>query len=97
MTTREITRAAMAEKRKAGHRIGDIPYGWEIGADGRLSPVAREQEILSRIVECRDAGMSLRAIASLLNDRGIVTKKGKATWYAATVKSILDRAAINEQ
>jgi hypothetical protein len=36
--------------------------------------------------------MSLRQIASTLNERGILTKKGRSTWYAATIKSILDRA-----
>jgi hypothetical protein len=36
--------------------------------------------------------MSLRQIATVLSDAGILTKKGRTTWYAATIKSILDRA-----
>lgn len=90
---RARTRAAMAEKRAEGCRVGEVPFGWEIGADGRLIAVESEQLVLDSIIECRASGMSLRQIAAGLNERGILTKKGKATWYAATVKSILDRAA----
>lgn len=87
------TRAALAAKRKAGQRTGEIPFGWTVGADGNLVAVAEEQVVLDRIKALRDAGLSLRKIAAVLTEAGILTKKGKATWYAETVKSILDRAA----
>ena len=89
---RSRTKAAMHEKRAQGVRVGDVPFGWEVGADGRLIAVDAEQLVLASIIECRELGMSLRQIANTLNERGILTKKGRPTWYAATIKSILDRA-----
>lgn len=90
---RSRTKAAMSAKRKAGHRIGEVPFGWSLGADGRLVEHDAEQLVLRRIAECRAAGMSLRAIAAILTEAGIVTKKGSAAWSHTTVKSILERAA----
>jgi DNA invertase Pin-like site-specific DNA recombinase len=89
---RARTKAAMHEKRAQGVRVGDVPFGWEVGADGLLIAVEAEQLVLASIIECRDLGMSLRQIANTLNERGILTKKGRSTWYAATIKSIIDRA-----
>jgi DNA invertase Pin-like site-specific DNA recombinase len=91
---RARTKAAMAAKRAAGHRIGEVPFGYTLTDDGRLVENPREQLVLQRIKECRAAGMSLRAIAAILMKSGIATKKGRTTWYAETVKSILDRAAL---
>jgi len=89
---RARTKAAMAEKRAQGIRVGDVPFGWEVGADGLLIAVESEQLVLASIIDCRKRGMSLRQIATILSDAGILTKKGRTTWYAATIKSILDRA-----
>jgi DNA invertase Pin-like site-specific DNA recombinase len=88
------TRAAMAEKRKANHRIGDIPFGWSLAADGKLEAVAAEQEILDLIRELRESGVSLRRIADQLTDLGIVTKKGNAKWSHSTVRSVLARERL---
>lgn len=87
------TRAALAAKRRAGERTGGVPFGYSVDADGRLVPVDAEQVVLRRIIECRQAGLSLRAIAAILNDEGIFTKQGRSTWFASTVRSILTRAA----
>lgn len=88
---RARTRAAMAAKRAAGQRIGEVPFGYQLGDDGLLIEHPAEQLVLQRIRECRAAGMSLRAIAAILMKAGVATKKGRTTWYAETVKSILDR------
>lgn len=90
---RSRTKAAMAAKRKAGHRIGEVPFGWILGADGRLIENQAEQLVLRRITECRAAGMSLRAIAAILTEAGVTTKKGGAAWSHTTVASVLERAA----
>jgi DNA invertase Pin-like site-specific DNA recombinase len=88
---RARTKAAMAAKRAAGQRIGEVPFGYQLGDDGLLIEHPAEQLVLQRIRECRAAGMSLRAIAAILMKAGVATKKGRTTWYAETVKSILDR------
>lgn len=90
---RSRTKAAMAAKRKAGHRIGEVPFGWSLGDDGRLVENENEQLVLRRIVECRAAGMSLRQIAAILTESGVTTKKGGTVWSHTAVQSILTRAA----
>lgn len=88
---RQRTRTAMAAKRRAGERTGEVPFGWDL-IDGRLCENAAEQTVIRCILDCREQGMSLRAIAAILNGRAITTKKGRM-WYGETVRSILDRAA----
>ena len=85
------TRAAMAEKRKAGERIGEIPFGWKLASDGKLEEVPEEQRVLDAIRECRERGVSLRKIAEHLTALGVPTKKGKTTWSHGTVQSIVKR------
>jgi hypothetical protein len=58
-----------------------------------MTPITDEQAVIGRINALRAAGVSLTMIARILTDAGIVTKKGKARWYAETVKSILQRQA----
>lgn len=88
---RSRTKAAMAAKRAAGQRVGEIPFGWDL-VSGRLVENAAEQKVIAAILDCRKAGMSLRQIAAILNDQETTTKKG-GRWYGETVRSILDRAS----
>lgn len=90
---RQRTKAAMAAKRKAGERCGEVPFGWTLGDDNTLIPVEEEQRVIAAIVKCRAAGMSLRAIAAILTDEGVSTKKGNSSWNHNTVRGILDRQA----
>ena len=87
------TKAALAAKRKAGERTGEVPFGWRLDDAGRLAEDAAEQNVLVKIMACRAAGMSLRQIAAILTGAGIVTKKGNAKWHGETIRSILERAA----
>lgn len=93
MTTSSLARSALAAKRKAGERVGEVPFGWTLDAAGRLVEDADEQNVLAKIMACHAAGMSLRKIAAILTGAGIVTKKGNAGWSHSTVQSILERAA----
>lgn len=90
---RARTKAAMHAKRKAGERTGEVPFGWALGTDGKLVPVAHEQEVIRRIEALRADGMSYRAVAQVLTDAGIVTKKGVSKWTHTTVRSIVQRQA----
>lgn len=90
---KQRTRAALAAKRRAGERTGEVPFGWTLGDDGRLVEVEAEQLVLANIKACRAAGMSLRQIAAILTDANVPTKKGRAAWNHNTVASILARAA----
>lgn len=90
---RQRTKSAMAAKRRAGERVGTIPFGWCLGDDNTLVPVAEEQRVIEQIIRCRAAGMSYRAIAAILTDEGVTTKGGNTSWSHTAIKSILDRQA----
>lgn len=91
---RARTKAALAAKRKAGQRTGHIPFGYRLADDGvGLIPVPEEQEVIARIIACKEAGMSLRQIASLLNEAATSTKQGGKGWQATTVRRVIRRQA----
>ena len=73
------TLAAVDAKRQKGQRIGEVPFGYEVAADGLLVEVASEQLVIAKIMACRAAGLSLRAIAQELDSQSIPTKKGIGT------------------
>jgi site-specific DNA recombinase len=89
----ERTRDAMRHKKAAGQRVGTVPFGWQLAADGRaLEANVAEQEVLSVIGECRAAGFTLRAIAAELNRQGISTRCG-GPWRHQYVAGVLPAAA----
>jgi DNA invertase Pin-like site-specific DNA recombinase len=75
----ERTREALRHKKASGQRIGNLPYGYQLGADGRtLDPNPRERRTQAVICEWRLAGFSFQKIADELNRRGIQTRRGTA-------------------
>lgn len=96
-TIGERTRDALAVLRAGGVRIGPAPLGWrhgeEVDAAGRRVIMAEplEQEVLTRVIELQEAGLSVRAIAERLQAEGRPTKAG-GRWHATTVQRILARA-----
>jgi len=89
------TRAALAAKRRRGERIsGIVPFGYRLSADRRrLEPDADEQRTVATIRSLREAGTSLRDIATELNRRGIRTRSG-APWRFEYVRRTLKQLAI---
>jgi site-specific DNA recombinase len=72
------TRAALAVKRGRGERIGGIPYGYELAADGvHLAEDAAEQAVIGQIRGLRAAGLSLRAVTAECERRGMVSRVGR--------------------
>ena len=87
------TKAALSAKIRRGERAGQIPYGYDLSADGQtLTPNAEQQSVVAQIRSLREAGHSLRAIAQELNSQGIPTQKGNQ-WNHNTIDSILTRQA----
>lgn len=73
----ERTRDAMGHKRANGERVGTVPFGSRVAADGvHLEVDPAEQGILARIRELNAAGFSTRRIADELNRQGIKTRRG---------------------
>jgi putative DNA-invertase from lambdoid prophage Rac len=49
---------------------GNVPIGFSVTADGHLEANGNREAILKRVLELKMKGLSLRAIASKLQDRG---------------------------
>ena len=73
------TREGLAVKRAQGVRLG--------------RPAVLPQQLVDRIVTQRATGMTLAAIADVLNGESIPTARGGARWYASTVSAILNSQA----
>ena len=90
----ERTCSAMAHKKAQGQRVGTVPFGYDLAADGiTLVENADQLKAIELIHSLKEKGYSLRAIAEALDAAGIPTKDGKASWKHTTVKGILSRKA----
>jgi DNA invertase Pin-like site-specific DNA recombinase len=84
----EMERGIIAERQKDVHkdrRAQGVVWGKDMGPMNKTP-----QELKDRILSERSSGRSYREIASRLNNEGVPTQNGKS-WYATTVKNILDR------
>ena len=88
----ERTSAAMQHKRSKGELVGAVPYGFDLGADGKtLVANEAEQLVVAAVREYRAAGLSLRTIGDRLAERGLLPRKGGA-WNPAQIKRIAEAA-----
>ncbi len=94
--TRERTRSAMAVKRANGQRVGTVPYGFDVTANGTtLVPNDSEQAVIREIQAMRAGGMTLEAIADALTRRHEPTKTGKSSrWTHQVVARIVSRPPL---
>lgn len=75
---RARTRAALRVKKARGERVGAVPYGFRVAADGvRLEADPGEQGVFATVRELRAAGLSHRAIVGELAARGLVSRAGQ--------------------
>lgn len=83
------TKAAMQFKKAMGERVGAIPFGYSLAADGvSLTENAEEQEIINVAKELKTSGLSLRAIAAELSERGYTARNGR-NFQATQVQRML--------
>ena len=84
----ERTSSALQHKRSKGERVGQVPYGHRIDADGvHLVPCEDELAVLSRIRRMREVGRSYRDIAATLNRDSIPAKEG-GSWHPMAIKRL---------
>jgi site-specific DNA recombinase len=89
----ERTRDAMRFKKAQGERVGNIPFGYQLCADGKhVEPNIREQRVLVRIRSLRKSGSTLRQIADELNRANLKTRRG-SDWRHVYVAGLLQAAA----
>ena len=86
------TKAALQAKKSRGERVGHIPFGYRLSADGiHLESEPDEQSILSEVAGLQRQGFSLRQIASELNTRGAFNRGNP--WNHVAVSRISKNAA----
>lgn len=86
------TKAALQTKKAKGERVGHIPFGQQLAADGiHLEECVAEQDILQQINDLKSRGLSIRAIAAAMNERKAFNRG--AEWNASSVHRILQKAA----
>ena len=89
---RARTRAALAAKRTRGERVGEVPFGSQVAADGvHLETNPAEAEAVAIVRELRVVGLSIRKIAAELDVRGVPARGGR--WHPTTVARLLERGA----
>lgn len=89
---RARTRAALAVKRGRGLRVGSVPYGHRLAADGKaLERHEGEQRVLSEVRASRAQGLTLRATGERLEACGLLPRSGKR-WHPQTVARIAGAA-----
>jgi DNA invertase Pin-like site-specific DNA recombinase len=70
----ERTKAALAVKRAQGVRLG--------------RPPKLPTDLITRIKELRQDGLTWSSISQLLNNEGVPTAQGGKSWYPATVRYV---------
>lgn len=87
---KERTSAALQHKRSKGERVGNLPYGFQVAADGvHLEENTAEQETIRVIRSLRESGLSLRAIQDELRVMGARNRNGNTTWRLNTLGAIV--------
>jgi hypothetical protein len=78
VSTSALTKAALAHKKSRGERVGKVPYGYQLNADGiHLEPSDYEQEVIATVQMLGRAGLSQRKIVAEVNRRGLASRAGK--------------------
>jgi site-specific DNA recombinase len=93
----ERTRDVLQHKRAKGERVGTLPFGSQLAADGvHLEPAPLEQQLQARITELQRSinttRASCRAIAERLRAEGYTTRRGTPVPFQ-TVARVLKMAA----
>lgn len=88
----ERTVSALEHKRKQGGRMGQIPFGYTVAADGdTLVPAPEEQAVIQRVRAMRQQGATLKAIAEKLQADRVLNKAGRPRWNATQVHRMLSK------
>jgi len=82
---------ALDQKKVRGERSGTIPFGRDLGADGKtLVPNEEEMQVLRDVWKMRGEGKRIPEIVDDLNVRGVRSKTGKL-WSYAAVQRLCER------
>jgi site-specific DNA recombinase len=88
----ERTTEALSYKKSQNERVGELPYGFQEGPDGKLIEDEGEQATIATIRQYRAQGLSLRAIVVAAEHAGLVSRSGKPFQLTQIVR-ILEKDA----
>ncbi len=89
----ERTKTALQHKKANGQRVGAIPYGYRLDADGAtLLPDEAEQEVIKAVLKYRAAGLGFRLICQRLESDGFKARSGGG-FFPQTVSRIIEADA----
>ena len=89
MAISTLTAAALQHKKARGERVGAVPYGYAVAADGvMLVEDETEQEVIAVARELTAGGMSRRAVAEELSVLGYAPRSG-GRWYAQQIQRMV--------
>lgn len=88
----ERTTMALAYKKSQQERVGELPYGFQEGPDGKLIEHAGEQANIAMIRRYRAEGLSLRAIVGAATKAGLLSRAGRPFQLTQVVR-ILEKDA----
>jgi hypothetical protein len=88
---KKSSKRALAKLKHEGKKTGgDLPYGYELAADGvTLRESSSEQLVITVARELRSAGHSLRDVARCLKERGLLPRENDE-FCAAQIKRLTD-------
>jgi DNA invertase Pin-like site-specific DNA recombinase len=73
----EHVKTALTQKKSRGERVGTVPFGWQLDADGRtLIPNLAERALAQRAGAMQGDGIPVRQIAAILAAEGHRTRHG---------------------
>jgi len=89
----ERTASVLQHKKKNGERVGTIPFGYKLSEDSvKIEPENKEQKIIEKILDLKNAGLSHRRITDELNHLGYKTRCG-SEWKHQYVANLLRSSA----
>jgi DNA invertase Pin-like site-specific DNA recombinase len=88
----ERTATAMRHMSERGEYVGGKPrFGYRLSQDGRLAPHEAEQAAIRETRTLRASGLSLRAVASRLEENGFRTRTGRS-FAAVQIRRMVEAA-----
>jgi DNA invertase Pin-like site-specific DNA recombinase len=74
---RARTKVALQAKRARGERVGTVPFGFAVSADGQVVPDSAEQAVIRRVRDLRAAGLSVRRVVAESCKEGLMSRAGR--------------------
>jgi hypothetical protein len=87
-----LQRYRKAYKKSQNERVGELPYGFQEGVDGKLIKHEGEQANIRIIRQYRAEGLSLRAIVGAAEKASLLSRAGKPFQLTQIVR-ILEKDA----